>query len=111
MRTATGKTRRGTARATPADKTVEQSFGLAREAYGALGVDVNAALDRLASVPIGMHCRQGDDVGGFESAGAELGGGLSRSMSAEFSANAHPDIKKPSKGYNTNSYPKKDMAP
>ena len=76
MRTSTGKTRRGTAPATAADKTVEQSFGLAREAYSALGVGVNSALDVLASVPISMHCWQGDDVGGFESAGAELGGGL-----------------------------------
>ena len=31
---------------------------------------------RLAAVPVSLHCWQGDDVGGFEHAGEELGGGL-----------------------------------
>ena len=28
------------------------------------------------SIPISLHCWQGDDVGGFENTGSELGGGL-----------------------------------
>jgi len=31
---------------------------------------------RLGHIPISLHCWQGDDVGGFEASGEELGGGL-----------------------------------
>ena len=55
---------------------VEKAFEIARNAYGALGVDVETALDRLTTVPISLHCWQGDDVGGFEGTGQEIGGGL-----------------------------------
>jgi L-rhamnose isomerase len=51
------------------------AFSLARETFAAQGVDVEAALSTLATTPISLHCWQGDDVGGFESAGAELTGG------------------------------------
>jgi L-rhamnose isomerase len=47
----------------------------AREAYSAAGVDTEAALAALARTPLSLHCWQGDDVGGFERAGATLGGG------------------------------------
>ena len=57
-------------------KNVEQSFALAKERYAEFGVDIDAALKRLGSIPISLHCWQGDDVGGFENAGGELGGGL-----------------------------------
>ena len=57
-------------------KNVEQSFVLAKERYTAFGVDVDRALQRLGSIPISLHCWQGDDVGGFENTGSELGGGL-----------------------------------
>ena len=56
------------------DKTIQQTFALAKERYAGLGVDVDAALRRLAAVPISMQCWQGDDVGGFENLGSELGG-------------------------------------
>ena len=52
------------------------AYALAREAYAALGTDSEAALATLARTPISLHCWQGDDVGGFEKAGGELGGGL-----------------------------------
>jgi L-rhamnose isomerase len=57
-------------------KTIEQAFQLARERYAALGVDVDQAMQQLAGIAISLHCWQGDDVGGFENIGAELGGGL-----------------------------------
>ena len=60
------------------NQRIEQAFGLAREQYAEWGVDVEAALQRLATVPISLHCWQGDDVGGFENAGGELGGGTGR---------------------------------
>ena len=56
--------------------SIEQAFALAVERYAAIGVDVGAALERLASIPISLQCWQGDDVGGFENRGAALGGGL-----------------------------------
>ena len=47
----------------------------AKEAYAALGVDVEAALEKLAKVPVSVHCWQGDDVVGFDS-GEALSGGI-----------------------------------
>lgn len=47
----------------------------ARESYAKLGVDTDTAIDRLARIPISIHCWQGDDVGGFERPGATLSGG------------------------------------
>ena len=52
------------------------SYCLAQETYAALGVDTEAALRRLATIPISLHCWQGDDVGGFERAGDLSGSGL-----------------------------------
>ncbi len=52
-------------------------YEAAREVYGLLGVDTEAALGILARTPISVHCWQGDDVGGFESSSAgDPGGGL-----------------------------------
>ena len=52
------------------------AYELARECYAALGVDTEAALATLARTPVSLHCWQGDDVGGFETGGGALGGGL-----------------------------------
>lgn len=60
----------------PNDKQITQGYERAREIYGALGVDVDAAMDRLASIPISLHCWQGDDVSGFENLSAASGGGI-----------------------------------
>jgi L-rhamnose isomerase len=55
---------------------VESAYKAAQERYAALGVDTQTALKRLEAVPISLHCWQGDDVGGFERASEEIGGGL-----------------------------------
>ncbi|NNJ11475.1 L-rhamnose isomerase [Chloroflexales bacterium ZM16-3] len=60
----------------PSDRAVRAAYELAQERYAALGVDTEAALARLAQVAISLHCWQGDDVGGFESDGGELSGGI-----------------------------------
>ena len=57
-------------------KNVEQAYALAQDRYATFGVDIDAALDRLATIPISLHCWQGDDVGGFENLVDEIGGGL-----------------------------------
>jgi len=54
----------------------QNAYANAQEIYAAQGVDTEDALTRLAATPISLHCWQGDDVGGFEKGGAELGGGL-----------------------------------
>lgn len=48
----------------------------AREQYASVGVDTEAALERLAKIPVSIHCWQGDDVGGFENPDGQLGSGL-----------------------------------
>lgn len=55
---------------------VEQHYQHAKEVYAAYGVDTEHAMRRLQQVSISLHCWQGDDVGGFENQGTELGGGL-----------------------------------
>ncbi|MDR1144756.1 MAG: L-rhamnose isomerase [Verrucomicrobiales bacterium] len=52
------------------------TYDLACERYAELGVDTEAALHTLTVTPLSLHCWQGDDVGGFEAADRELGGGL-----------------------------------
>src|SRR5258706_9915619 len=58
------------------EKRVKLAFALAAERYATLGVDVKEALRRLAAIPISLHCWQGDDVGGFETFGGTLTGGI-----------------------------------
>lgn len=55
--------------------TIKEKYAAAKEAYAALGINTDEVLETLKSVPISMHCWQGDDVGGFEGAG-ELSGGI-----------------------------------
>jgi len=52
------------------------AYALAIERYREIGVDAEAALARLGTIPISLHCWQGDDVRGFEQSGSSLGGGL-----------------------------------
>ena len=54
----------------------DHAYRLAREAYAEWGVDTEAALARLARIPLSLHCWQGDDVGGFENSGDLAGSGL-----------------------------------
>lgn len=46
----------------------------AREKYAAIGIDTEKALRTLASVPVSLHCWQGDDVLGFDRGGSLSGG-------------------------------------
>ena len=52
------------------------AYESAKARYEALGVDVDAALAALADKAISIHCWQGDDVSGFETADGALSGGL-----------------------------------
>ncbi len=54
--------------------TTKAAFSYAQSRYQDVGVDVEAALATLASVPLSIHCWQGDDITGFESSGPLTGG-------------------------------------
>jgi L-rhamnose isomerase len=58
------------------EQNIREAYRLAKERYAGLGVDADQALAALARIPLSLHCWQGDDVGGFESTGEALGGGL-----------------------------------
>ena len=50
------------------------SYEIAKAKYAAIGIDTEAAIERLKSVPVSIHCWQGDDVSGFDSKEALSGG-------------------------------------
>jgi L-rhamnose isomerase len=52
-----------------------QAYSHAKEQYASLGVDTDEALNKLDNINISLHCWQTDDVGGFETPDAVLGGG------------------------------------
>ena len=53
------------------------SYPEAKEKYAALGVDTEAAMEKLKTVPVSLHCWQGDDVRGFDTDPAKpLTGGI-----------------------------------
>jgi L-rhamnose isomerase len=58
------------------DSQIQAAYALAKDRFAALGVDTEAALKTLDSIPLSLQCWQGDDVGGFESSAGELTGGI-----------------------------------
>ena len=56
-------------------KTIEKAYEIAKQRYAEIGVDSDKAMEQRKKIAISLHCWQGDDVGGFETAGAELSGG------------------------------------
>lgn len=46
----------------------------AKEIYAKYGVDTDAAIEKLKTVPVSLHCWQGDDVTGFDHDGPLTGG-------------------------------------
>ena len=47
-------------------QNILMSYAEAKARYAAIGVDTEAAIARLKTVPISLHCWQGDDVRGFD---------------------------------------------
>jgi L-rhamnose isomerase len=56
--------------------SIDRAYLLAKEQYAQLGVDADRAIATLKTIPISLHCWQGDDVGGFESDEGLTGGGI-----------------------------------
>lgn len=46
----------------------------AKEIYAKVGVDTDAAIEKLKKIPVSLHCWQGDDVIGFDHDGPLTGG-------------------------------------
>ena len=53
---------------------IEKRYEEAKKLYAELGIDTDKALEAFDKFPISMHCWQGDDVVGFDGAGALSGG-------------------------------------
>jgi L-rhamnose isomerase len=58
------------------EQRIESAYAISREQYAQVGVDVERAMETLRGIAISLHCWQGDDVGGFESAAGLTGGGI-----------------------------------
>lgn len=54
--------------------TQKERYQAAKEMYAAIGVDTDAAIAKLKTVPVALHCWQGDDVTGFDHDGPLTGG-------------------------------------
>jgi L-rhamnose isomerase len=52
-----------------------QAYEYAQEQYAMMGVNTDEAIKKLDQIRISLHCWQTDDVGGFETPDATLGGG------------------------------------
>ena len=63
-------------RTTAKTKVSSPSYTTAKQRYADMGVDTDAVMKKLASIPISLHCWQGDDVGGFETTSEGLSGGI-----------------------------------
>jgi L-rhamnose isomerase len=49
-------------------------YELAKKKYASFGVDTDAAIEQLKTIPVSLHCWQGDDVIGFDHDGPLTGG-------------------------------------
>ena len=56
-------------------ESITKAYEIAKERYASMGVDTDEAIKKLDGVKISLHCWQTDDVSGFETPDAELGGG------------------------------------
>ncbi|MDE5803631.1 MAG: L-rhamnose isomerase [Lachnospiraceae bacterium] len=52
----------------------KETYQAAKEMYAAIGVDTDAAMEKLKEIPVSLHCWQGDDVTGFDHEGPLTGG-------------------------------------
>ena len=55
---------------------IEKAYAIAKERYAAIGIDTDAALEKLQKIALSLHCWQTDDVVGFEPKAGALSGGI-----------------------------------
>ncbi|MDL4843042.1 L-rhamnose isomerase [Aquibacillus rhizosphaerae] len=56
--------------------SVNENYQQAKQMYEKWGINVEEVFAKLKTVPISIHCWQGDDVAGFEADQKELSGGI-----------------------------------
>ena len=59
----------------PGKKNLEKAYAAAKERYAEFGVDTDAVLKKLETIPVSIQCWQGDDVMGFEGQNGGASGG------------------------------------
>ncbi|MDD2244132.1 MAG: L-rhamnose isomerase [Dysgonamonadaceae bacterium] len=55
---------------------INQAYLDAKNQYAAIGIDTDAAIEKLNQLSISIHCWQADDVSGFENPNGDLTGGI-----------------------------------
>lgn len=61
---------------TSSSSSIESAWALANARFSQLGIDAEAAMKKLDTLPVSIHCWQGDDVAGFENPEGALTGGI-----------------------------------
>jgi L-rhamnose isomerase len=56
-------------------ESILKAYEIAKEQFASIGTDTEKAIEKLDAICLSLHCWQGDDVSGFETPNAELGGG------------------------------------
>ncbi|MBP3775039.1 MAG: L-rhamnose isomerase [Bacteroidaceae bacterium] len=58
------------------DTLVNEAYKVAKERYAQIGIDTEAAIEKLQQIHLSLHCWQADDVTGFENPDGSLTGGI-----------------------------------
>ncbi len=53
---------------------MNERYESAKQIYAKLGIDTEAVIEKLKTIPVALHCWQGDDVTGFDHDGPLTGG-------------------------------------
>lgn len=71
--------------------SIEKNYQIAREMYGDYGVDTDAVLEKLAEIPLSVHCWQIDDLTGLEDFEGKLSGGIAATGNASGKPKSIPE--------------------
>lgn len=57
-------------------KNILENYNMAKEKYTEFGINTDEVLKKMDTIPVSIHCWQGDDVSGFENPDGKLTGGI-----------------------------------
>ncbi len=55
---------------------MKKAYDIAKQMYADIGIDTETVLEKLADIPVSVHCWQIDDLSGFENPERGLSGGI-----------------------------------
>ena len=58
------------------ENSIISAYAIAKERFAAVGVNTDAALEKMSKISLSLHCWQADDVTGFENTSSSLSGGI-----------------------------------